>query len=77
MKTFKELKVWEKSHNLVLNIYKLTQKFPSEEKFGLVSQLRRSASSVPTNIAEGFKRNSLKDYLHFLNLSESSLEETK
>jgi hypothetical protein len=62
LKTFRDLKVWGKSHDLVLAIYKITKKFPGEEKFGLVSQLRRSASSIPSNIVEGFKRKSRKDF---------------
>ena len=77
MKTFKELKVWQKSHELVLEVYKITKCYPSEEKFGLISQLRRSSSSIPMNLAEGFKRRSRKDFAHFVNLAESSLEETK
>ena len=77
MQTFRELRVWQRSHDLVLDIYKMTVKFPQEEKFGLISQLRRSISSVPTNIVEGFKRKGKKDFCHFLNLAESSLEETK
>ncbi|MBN2408058.1 MAG: four helix bundle protein [Elusimicrobia bacterium] len=75
--TFKKIKVWQKAHNLVLEIYKLTREFPDTEKFGLVSQLRRSAASIPSNIAEGYKRKSSKDFAHFLNMAESSLEETK
>ncbi len=62
---------------LVLEIYKITRSFPNEEKFGLTSQLRRSASSIPTNIVEGFKRKGKRDYSHFLNLADASLEETK
>ena len=58
-------------------IYKITNKFPSEERYGLVAQLRRSAVSIPTNIVEGFKRKSKKDYAHFINIAEGSLEETK
>ncbi|RLF34767.1 MAG: four helix bundle protein, partial [Thermoplasmata archaeon] len=77
MKTFKELKVWQKAHQLVLEIYKITRSFPKEERFGLVIQIRRSVSSIPTNIVEGFKRKSKKDFAHFLNIAESSLEETK
>ena len=77
VKTFKDLFVWQKSHALVLAIYKVTKSFPREEKFGLTSQLRRAASSVPTNIVEGHKRKSRRDYLHFLNTADSSLEETK
>ena len=77
MKTFKDLKVWEKAHKMVLEIYKATKKLPSEEKFGLILQLRRSASSVPTNIVEGFKRRGKRDNAHFLNIADASLEETK
>ena len=76
-KTFRDLLVWQKSHNLVLRIYRCTEAFPNGEKFGLVSQIRRSAASIPTNIVEGQKRKSSKDFLHFLNLADSSLEETK
>jgi len=67
VKTFRDLKVWQKAHELVLEVYRITKTFPNEEKFGLVSQLRRSASSVATNIVEGFKRKSNRDYAHFLN----------
>lgn len=77
MQTFRDLKVWEKSHKLVLEIYKITLQFPKEEKFGLTAQIRRSASSIPTNIVEGFKRKSQKDFIHFLNIADASLEETK
>ena len=55
-KTFRDLIVWQKSHALVLEVYKLTRTLPKEELFGLTSQMRRSAVSVPANIAEGFKR---------------------
>jgi len=77
IKTFRDLNVWRKSHHLVLRIYKITVNFPKEEKYVLVSQIRRSASSIPTNIVEGFKRKSKKDYAHFINIAETSLEETK
>jgi len=77
MKTFKDLKVWQKSHELTLEVYKATKSYPNEEKFGLVSQLRRATSSIPTNLAEGFKRRSKKDFAHFVNVAEGSLEETK
>ena len=77
MKTFSDLKVWQKAHQFTLSIYRLTQGYPYDEKFGLVSQLRRSAASVATNLAEGNKRRSAKDFARFVNLSEASLEETK
>ena len=75
--TFKDIKVWQKAHELVLEIYKITKNFPSSEKFGLTAQLRRSAVSVATNIVEGYKRRSDKDFAHFLNMADGSLEETK
>jgi four helix bundle protein len=56
MQRFTELKVWQRSHQLTLEVYRVTASFPSAERFGLVSQLRRAAASVPTNIAEGSKR---------------------
>jgi four helix bundle protein len=77
LKTFRDLRVWQKSHDMVIEIYRITGSFPDEERYGLVSQIRRSASSVPTNIVEGFKRRSRKEFAHFLNIAESSLEETK
>ena len=74
---FTELIVWQKAHQLVLKIYKMTKSFPKEELYGLVSQLRRAASSVPANIAEGYKKRNALDKMRFLNISETSLEETK
>ena len=55
---FEDLEVWQKSHNLVLEIYIITKDFPKEEKFGLISQMRRAVVSVPTNIVEGFRKRS-------------------
>lgn len=75
--SFKELKVWQKAHELVIYIYKITSKFPSEEKFGLSSQLRRAAVSVASNIAEGFTRNHNKISLNFYNIADGSLEEVR
>lgn len=77
IRTFQDLKVWQKGHGLVLVIYRLTKDFPSEEKFGLTSQARRAAVSVVCNIVEGFRRKSVKDSLHFYNIADSSLEELK
>jgi len=74
---FKNIKVWQKAHHLVLEIYKVTDKFPIRERYGIISQIRRSAASIATNIVEGYKRKSEKDFLHFLNIADSSLEETK
>ncbi len=75
--TFKNIKVWQKAHELVLEIYKITRGFPISERYGLTAQLRRAAASVATNIVEGYKRNSDKDFAHFLNMADSSLEEAK
>ncbi len=74
---WRELKVWKKSHELVLEIYKLTSSFPKTEIYGITSQIRRSASSIPANIVEGQSRNSTKEYLQFLYNARGSLEETR
>jgi four helix bundle protein len=76
-KTFEDLVVWQKAHDLVINIYKMTKLYPSEEKFGLTSQMRRSAVSVPANIAEGFAKRGIKDKCNFYNIAQGSLEELK
>jgi len=75
MHNFKELKVWQNARKLVKEIYVATKDFPSEEKFGLISQMRRSAVSIPSNIAEGSGRNTNKDFSHFLNISLGSAYE--
>ncbi|MBU0502207.1 MAG: four helix bundle protein [Candidatus Margulisbacteria bacterium] len=72
LRTFKDLKVWQKAYSLVLDIYKATKNFPAEEKFGLISQLRRAAVAIPSNIAEGYGRNSLKQYIQFLYIAYAS-----
>ena len=77
MQHFRELKVWQRSHALVLELYQFTRRFPADERFGLTSQLRRAAVSVPTNIAEGTKRLGKQDYARFLNIAEGSLSETE
>lgn len=76
-KGYKKLKVWEKSHKLSIEIYKCTQKFPREELYGITSQLRRAAFSVPLNIVEGHASNSKKEFLSFLNIANRSLVETE
>ena len=76
-KSFKDLVVWQKAHQLVLGVYKATKDFPKEEIFALTSQFRRSAVSVAANIAEGFKKKSPADKLRFLNISQGSLSETE
>lgn len=75
-KSFKELIVWQKAHQLVLNIYKATRSFPKEELYGLTSQIRRSSVSVAANIAEGFKKRGSADKLKFMNTAQGSLSET-
>ena len=76
-KSFKDLVVWQKAHQLVLGMYKAIKDFPKEEIFALTSQFRRSAVSVAANIAEGFKKKSPADKLRFLNISQGSLSETE
>ena len=71
----KDLEVWKKSMDLVETIYKLTQTFPDSEKFGLTSQMRRSAVSIPSNIAEGSARKGDKELIHFLYIALGSLSE--
>lgn len=75
MQSHKDLDVWKKSMELVTNIYRLTRDFPHEEQFGLSSQIRRSAISIPSNIAEGAARNSAKEYMQFLYVSLGSVAE--
>lgn len=75
MRDFRQLRVWEESHGLTLEIYRITKSFPKEEMFSLTSQMRRSASSVPTNIAEGCGRDSNKEYARFLQISMGSASE--
>lgn len=77
MKSFEELDAWRKAHEMVLAVYKLSGTFPKDERFGIISQLRRVASSVPANIAEGFGRRSTKDFLRYLEIAGGSLEETR
>ncbi|HLW39666.1 MAG TPA: four helix bundle protein [Brumimicrobium sp.] len=72
MHQFKELKVWQKSMDLVVDIYTVTTNFPTDEKFGLTSQLRRCAVSIPSNIAEGAGRDSEKEFLYFLSIALGS-----
>ena len=75
MKDFKKQKVWQKSHQLTLEIYKVTIDFPREELYGLTSQLRRSCASIPANIAEGCGRNSDADFSRFLQMAMGSAAE--
>lgn len=73
MNNYKELKVWQRSVELAVKIYELTKHFPKEEVYGLTSQIKRSAISIPSNIAEGAGRNTDKDFNNFLGISYASL----
>jgi four helix bundle protein len=72
LKNYKELKVWQKSYQLCITIYKITKHFPKEEKYGLTSQIRRAAVSVPSNIAEGYGRKTTQEYLQSLYIAYGS-----
>ena len=72
MHNFKELIVWQKSRKLVKDVYNLTQKFPSDEKFGLTQQIRRASVSIPSNIAEGSGRGTNNDFLRFMDIANGS-----
>ena len=77
MATHKELNIWKDGIELVTRIYEITKKFPDEEKFGLISQMRRAAVSIPSNIAEGAARKNDKEFIQFLYISFGSLTELK
>jgi len=77
MKDFRQLKVWEKSHQLALAVYKATKEFPKEELYGLTSQIRRASMSIPTNIAEGCGRHTDADFARFLQMAMGSASETE
>src|SRR5688572_8551225 len=74
-RSFKDLIVWQKAHQFVLEVYRFTRNFPADERFGLTSQLRRAAVSVPANIAEGFPKRGTNDKVRFFNIAQGSLEE--
>lgn len=75
MKNFRDLQIWQRSHKLTLEVYRITHEFPKSELYGLVSQMRRSSSSIPTNIAEGSGRNTEKDFARFLDNAMGSASE--
>ena len=75
MKTYRDLVVWQKSMQLVTQVYLITKRFPKEELYALTPQIRRSCISIPSNIAEGYGRNSKNDYLRFLQIASGSLYE--
>jgi four helix bundle protein len=73
LKSFKDLKVWQKSYSLCLEIYRITKEFPMDEKFGLTSQLRRASISIPSNIDEGYGRKTNPEYIYSLYIAQGSL----
>lgn len=77
LKSFTDLQVWQKAHDLTLEVYRATTNFPDSERFGVVSQLRRATASVPANIAEGFGRRTSKEFLQFLGVANGSLQEVR
>ena len=76
-RTFQDLIVWQKAHQFVLSIYRLTDGFPRTETYGLTSQFRRAAISIPANIAEGFRKRGRSDKGRFMNFAQASLEECR
>ena len=76
-KTFQDLVMWQKAHQFVLDVYKISENFPKQEVYGLTSQLRRAAVSIPANIAEGFRKNGKADKARYLNIAQGSLEECR
>ena len=77
MHNLKELKIWSKAMDLAVDVYKATSNFPNDERFGLISQLRRAAVSIPSNIAEGAGRNSNKEFCNFLGIANGSSYEVQ
>ncbi|MBC8334882.1 MAG: four helix bundle protein [Anaerolineales bacterium] len=77
MRDFKKIQVWQKSHEFTLKIYKLTANFPKDERFGLVSQMRRATASTPTNIAEGAGRDTQKEFARFVHIASGSASEVE
>lgn len=77
MRDFRKYEIWQLSHQLTLDVYNMSNIFPSSEIYGLISQLRRAASSIPTNISEGCGRNSDKEFAHFLNIALGSVSEVE
>ena len=75
IESYKDLIVWQKGIDLVKNVYTITKSFPKEEMFGLTNQMRRASVSIPANIAEGWGRNSTKNYIQFVRISRGSLFE--
>ncbi|MBB6216360.1 four helix bundle protein [Anaerosolibacter carboniphilus] len=77
MSGYRKLDVWNEAHKLTLDIYRVTATFPNEEKFGLISQIRRASSSIPTNIAEGQGRSNNKEFANFVRIAKGSASEVE
>ena len=77
MQNYKDLKVWEKAHHFTLSLYEVSKSFPKDELYSLTNQLRRSASSIPANIAEGCGKNTQPEFAHYLNISLGSANESE
>jgi four helix bundle protein len=77
MRDFRKIKAWQLADDLAVAVYEVSKSFPREEIYGITSQIRRAASSVPANIVEGASRESAKDYAHFLQIARGSLDETQ
>ena len=76
-RSFKDLECWQKAHEFVLAVYRVTKQFPEDERYGLTSQFRRAAVSIAANICEGYKKLSKADKLRFMNIAQGSLEECR
>lgn len=76
-RSFEDVEIWKKAHQFVLGVYRLTEEFPKHELFGLTSQLRKAAVSIPANFAEGFKKTGKPDKVRFYNIAQGSLEECR
>ncbi len=76
-KTFRDLVVWRKAHEFALKVYRFTAEFPKQETYGLSSQMRRAAISIPANVAEGFGKRGKADKARFMNIAEGSVEESR
>jgi four helix bundle protein len=76
-KDFQDLIVWQKAHQFVLSVYRYSESFPKSELYGLISQARRAAVSIPANVAEGFKKKTKPDKVRFFNIAQGSLEECR
>ncbi len=75
IRSYQDLQVWKRGMDIAVSVFTLTKSYPSEEKFGMISQMRRAANSIPANIAEGWARQSNKEFVYFLRVAQGSLRE--